>query len=41
MPNDDRSTAPQSSVGRQEVRIGTIVLVVGLLVAFGIPLALL
>lgn len=36
----DRSTAPQSPFGMAEVRIGVIVLVIGLLVTFAIPLAL-
>lgn len=35
-----RSTAPQSDYTMRQVGIGIIVLVVGAIVAFGIPLAL-
>ncbi|MFB6227234.1 MAG: hypothetical protein ABEH88_01400 [Halobacteriales archaeon] len=42
-PNQDvweRSTAPQSSYTGREIGIGIAVFLVGLLVAFGIPVAL-
>ncbi len=32
-----RTTAPQSSFGGREVRLGLLVLVIGLAIAFGIP----
>jgi hypothetical protein len=36
----ERSTAPQSSYTPREIGIGTAVFLVGVLVAFGIPVAL-
>lgn len=35
-----RSTAPQSAYGSREVAIGAAVAAIGLLVVFGVPLAL-
>lgn len=35
--DDGRTTAPQSAFGAREVRIGLLVLVIGLAIAFGVP----
>lgn len=40
LPRGDRSTAPQSEFGSREVAIGLAVLAVGLLLTFGLALAL-
>jgi len=38
-PPSERSTAPQSEYTGRDVAVGTVVAIVGLLVVFGVPLA--
>ena len=40
-PATGRTTAPQSPYGSDHVRIGILVLIIGLLVVFGVPLLVL
>ncbi|WP_457852038.1 DUF7550 family protein [Halalkalicoccus salilacus] len=40
VPAAERTTAPQSPYSMRQVGIGFVVLVVGLLVVFGVPLVL-
>lgn len=39
-PAVDRSTAPQGPYTSRQLVIGTVVLVIGLIIVFGIPIAL-